>query len=69
MRAGGPNDEDQADQLDILYAIAISESVFYANLQSHHISLLVLDGELHLAPIPENPMVSLPRLCSKATGN
>ncbi|OSS50807.1 hypothetical protein B5807_04578 [Epicoccum nigrum] len=36
----GPNDEDQADQLDIF----------------HHISLLVLDGELHLAPIPENPM-------------
>ncbi|KAF3007728.1 hypothetical protein E8E13_009786 [Curvularia kusanoi] len=36
----GPNDEEQADQLDIF----------------HHISLLVLDGELHLAPIPENPM-------------
>ncbi|KAF3032344.1 hypothetical protein E8E12_001718 [Didymella heteroderae] len=36
----GPNDEEQADQLDIF----------------HHICLLVLDGELSLAPIPKNPM-------------
>lgn len=27
------------------------------DLSSHHICLLVLDGELNLAPIPENPMV------------
>ncbi|KAH7091936.1 S-adenosyl-L-methionine-dependent methyltransferase [Paraphoma chrysanthemicola] len=36
----GPNDEKQADQLDIF----------------HHICLLLLDGELHLAPISKNPM-------------
>ncbi|KZM20216.1 uncharacterized protein EKO05_0001102 [Ascochyta rabiei] len=36
----GPNDEEQADQLDIF----------------HHICLLILDGELNLAPIPKNPM-------------
>ncbi|KAF1918737.1 SAM dependent methyltransferase [Ampelomyces quisqualis] len=36
----GPNDEMQADQLDI----------------THHIFLLLLDGELYLAPITENPL-------------
>lgn len=36
----GPNDEAQADQLDIF----------------HHICLLLLDGELNLAPITKNPM-------------
>ncbi|KAF2651876.1 S-adenosyl-L-methionine-dependent methyltransferase [Lophiostoma macrostomum CBS 122681] len=35
----GPNDEAQADQLDIF----------------HHINLLILDGELNLAPIGKNP--------------
>ncbi|KAF1842642.1 S-adenosyl-L-methionine-dependent methyltransferase [Cucurbitaria berberidis CBS 394.84] len=35
----GPNDETQADQLDIF----------------HHISLLLLDGELNKAPISKNP--------------
>ncbi|CAI9627888.1 unnamed protein product [Alternaria alternata] len=36
----GPNDETQSDQLDI----------------THHICLLLLDGELFLAPIKEQPM-------------
>ncbi|KAF2030400.1 S-adenosyl-L-methionine-dependent methyltransferase [Setomelanomma holmii] len=40
LRSRGPNDEKQADQLDIF----------------HHICLLLLDGELHLAPISKNPM-------------
>jgi len=36
----GPNDETSADQLDIV----------------HHICLLLLDGELFLAPITKQPM-------------
>merc|ERR1711913_42000 len=36
----GPNDETQSDQLDI----------------THHICLLLLDGELFLAPIKKQPM-------------
>ncbi|EMD67056.1 hypothetical protein COCSADRAFT_33940 [Bipolaris sorokiniana ND90Pr] len=36
----GPNDETQAEQLDIV----------------HHICLLLLDGELHMAPLTKDPM-------------
>ncbi|PSN70481.1 hypothetical protein BS50DRAFT_488203 [Corynespora cassiicola Philippines] len=44
----GPNDEAQADQLDIF----------------HHICLLLLNGELNLAPIPKEPTVCAGRRTS-----
>ena len=58
----GPNDEQQADNLDIGYVFkleAICDQIADILTNSHHIFTLLLDGKLFLAPIHEKPQRAL----------
>lgn len=52
-----PNDEREQDRLDLVRiatCIVNDESSLLTPVKLHHIFLMVLEGELYCAPIPEN---------------